>query len=106
MIFKMAKWFFHASYTPKIDGKVDIAQKRLLIGSPDQFSYFYIVFRFFLRKQYIKFGENRPISKNQSYHFLGPCSSVFINFKSYRVDHATDARPAERKKEVHAMEDC
>ena len=68
----MAKWFFHASFTPKIDGKVNIAQKRLIVGSPDQFSwiwhvlahqncycpiflknvyyfyYFYIVIRFFL----------------------------------------------------------
>ena len=33
----MAKWFFHASFTSKIDGKVDITQKRLIVGSPDQF---------------------------------------------------------------------
>ena len=68
----MAKWFFHASYTPKIDGKVNIARKWLIVGSPDQFFwiwhvlahqncycpiflknvyyfyYFYIVIRFFL----------------------------------------------------------
>ena len=68
----MAKWFFQASYTPKIDGKVNIAQKWLIVGSPDQFFwiwnvlahqnyycpnlfknvyyfyYFYIVIRFFL----------------------------------------------------------
>jgi hypothetical protein len=31
----MAKWFFHASFTPKIDGKVDIAQKRHIVGLPD-----------------------------------------------------------------------
>ena len=61
---------------PPIDGKVDIAQKRLIVGSPDQFSwiphvlthqncccpnffrkfyyfyYFYIVIRFLWRKQY------------------------------------------------------
>ena len=66
----MAKWFFHASFTPKIYVKVDIARKRLIVGSQDQFSwvwhvlvhqncycpnffknvncfyYFYIVFRF------------------------------------------------------------
>ena len=67
----MAKWFFHASFTPKIDVKVNIARKRLFVGSPDQFFwiphvlahqncicpnffknfyyfyYFYIVIRFF-----------------------------------------------------------
>ena len=72
-------WFFHASFTPKIDGKVDITRKRLIVGSPDQFSwiwhvlahkncycpnlfknfyyfyFFYIVFRFFWRKQYITY---------------------------------------------------
>ena len=26
----MAKWLFHASFTPKIDVKVDIARKRLI----------------------------------------------------------------------------
>ena len=35
MILKTAKKFFHASFTPKIDVKVNIAQKRLIIGSPD-----------------------------------------------------------------------
>ena len=62
----MEKCFFHASFTPSFDGKVKIAQKRLIVASPDQFSWilhvrayqnwycsnffliFYIVIRFFL----------------------------------------------------------
>ena len=35
----MTKWLFHASFTPKIDGKVNIARKRLIVGSPGQFSW-------------------------------------------------------------------
>ena len=39
MILKMEKCFFHASFTPSFEGKVKIAQKRLIVASLDQFSW-------------------------------------------------------------------
>ena len=33
----MEKYFFHASFIPKIVEKVDIARKRLIAASPEQF---------------------------------------------------------------------